>query len=154
MPEAGEAVRMKRRRHLNAQAWALLAEFYAAIDVVHQDSAEEMQDLLRDAHSGLWVATVGSMPAGCVVLKAGVPEEGSGECKRLYVRPAFRKQGVADRLMEALEQAARASGMPWIYLDTRTEFAASVRLYQRRGYLACPRYNNNSQATLFFRKRL
>ena len=44
--------------------------------------------------------------------------------------------------------------MKWVYLDTNDAFAASVALYRARGYEPCARYNDNPQATLFFRKRL
>jgi GNAT superfamily N-acetyltransferase len=92
--------------------------------------------------------------AGCVVLRGEVPDQDAGECKRLYVRPAFRRLGIAEALMTALEDFARRAGVQWVYLDTHDTFAASIRLYQARGYERCERYNDNPQATLFFRKRL
>jgi hypothetical protein len=44
--------------------------------------------------------------------------------------------------------------LDWIYLDTGADFAAAQSLYQARGYEPCERYNDNPQATCFFRKRL
>ena len=132
----------------------ILQEYYAATAVVMRDGPNEMNDLIADPCSAMWVATVDTTPVGCVVFRNGVPNVNSGECKRLYIQPAFRKMGAADLLMDCLEQFAAVSQRSWVYLDTNEDFHASVRLYRRRGYFACERYNNNSQASLFFRKAL
>lgn len=145
---------MERILTLTAEAEALIGEYYEAAAVVQRDGAEAMRALLADPRSAMWVAYVAGEAAGCVVLKAGVPGADAGECKRLYVRPAFRRGGVADALMEALESFVKAAGLGWVYLDTNDAFRASVALYRRRGYEACARYNENPQATLFFRKRI
>ncbi len=132
----------------------LLEEYYDAAEVVVRDGPEAMEALLTDPRSGMWVAWQDGAPAGCVVLRAGVPVADAAECKRLYVRPAFRGKGVAAALMQALESFAAETGFTWIYLDTRPNFAASVGLYRSRGYEECARYNQNPQAMMFFRKRL
>ena len=153
-PTAPEALRVERVRSLSDQAQRVLEEYYEAAAVVQRDDRSAMEALLQDPDSAMWLAYLGNEVAGCVVLRAGVPEPGAGECKRLFVRPAFRRAGVAAALMDTLEDFARGHGIGWIYLDTHESFAASVALYQRRGYVGCPRYNANPQATLFFRKPL
>ena len=147
-------VRLERVGSLTAEAEAVLAEYYDAVGVVQRDDAEAMWRLLADPRSAMWLARCGNDVAGCVVMRAGVPEPAAGECKRLYVRPEHRRGGVAAALMDVLEDFARQAGMRWVYLDTNEAFAASVALYRRRGYEACARYNDNPQATMFFRKRL
>ena len=130
----------------------LLQDYYAAIGVIMRDGKAEMQQLLADPRSAMWVATVNTEPAGCVVFRQGIPQPDSGECKRLYVRPVNRRMGIADLLMEHLEQFAASSQLSWVYLDTNEQLRASLQLYRRRGYVACERYNQNPQANLFFRK--
>lgn len=147
-----DAVRVERLLQVTPEAWALVEEYYGAIGIVVRDSLAEMESLLRKPGAGLWVATVNGEAAGCVVLKADTPEAGVGECKRLYVRERFRRRGLAEALMAALEQKARDAGLRAVYLDTREEFRASVALYRRLGYEEIARYNQNPQATLFFRK--
>lgn len=78
----------------------------------------------------------------------------AGEVKRLYVRPAFRRRGIAERLLEALERFASSRGVQWLYLDTTDELQAALAFYDRHGYARRDRYNDNPQATIFMRKRL
>ncbi len=147
-------LRVERMRELTTEAHALLEEYYESIAVVARDDASAMRRLLEDARSGMWVVTWDGVAAGCAVLKAGVPNEAAGEVKRLYVRPLYRRMGLAEAMMDALEAFALHAGLAWLYLDTNDSFRASVALYARRGYEACARYNDNPQATLFFRKPL
>ena len=78
----------------------------------------------------------------------------AGEVKRLYVRPGCRRHGVAQALLDALEQFASARGDDTLYLDTKDDLHAAIRFYERNGYVQCERYNDNPQATLFMRKQL
>ena len=72
----------------------------------------------------------------------------------MYVRPAWRGLGLAQKLLEAAECLAREAGYRSIYLDTTDEMLAAARLYERNGYQRCERYNENPQATIFMRKKL
>ena len=56
--------------------------------------------------------------------------------------------------MDALEEYAVNIGYGWVYLDSKDDLRAALRFYQRRGYVACERYNTNPQATIFMRRRL
>ena len=150
----GREVSIQRIHTPTPEAVSLLVEYYETVGVVQRDDAESMRRLLEDPRSAMWLAGYKGEVAGCVVLRAGVPGPGAGECKRLYVRAEHRRRGIADALMEALESFAGETGMRWIYLDTNEAFLASLALYQRRGYKPCARYNENAQATCFFRKQL
>ncbi|WP_031494870.1 GNAT family N-acetyltransferase [Bryobacter aggregatus] len=125
----------------------LLEEYYDAIQVVQRDSEAQTEALFREPGNGVWVALLDGKAVGCVVLRAG-------ECKRLYVQEAARGRGIADQLMQALEDFAREQGLEWLYLDSHDGLQAAIALYRRRGYLDCERYNDNPQATIFLRKRL
>ena len=138
---------------LSGDVRMLLKEYYEAIGVVKRDSPEEIRGFLSDAGSGLWIAYVEGVPAGCVVLRP-LPIPGAAECKRLYVRPEFRGMGVAGELMDTLEAYAAGAGLAWVYLDSKDDLREALRIYVRRGYEACGRYNDNPQATVFLRKRL
>jgi len=41
-----------------------------------------------------------------------------------------------------------------MYLDTKDDLISAIKFYQRQGYEACERYNDNPQATMFMRKKL
>jgi len=137
-----------------ADVRSLLTEYYDALDVVQRDTPADVRRLLSDSNAALWIAYLGAMPAGCVVLRPLPSQRLAGECKRLYVRPAFRGNGIAKALLDRLETFAVSRGLMWIYLDSKNDLHAAIRLYRQRGYRSCKRYNDNPQATLFLRKKI
>lgn len=142
---------------LSASALSILEEYYEAVDVVKRDGPEAMRELIAEPDGGMWVAYRGGEGdeiVGCVVLRRLESIARAGECKRLYVQPAARGMGIADRLMDALEEFARRRGTDWIYLDSYDDLRAAIALYERRGYERCARYNDNPQATVFLRKSM
>jgi ribosomal protein S18 acetylase RimI-like enzyme len=148
------AARVVRMRAADDTALKLIEEYYEAVHVVLRDSPAALQQTIDDPGSGIWVAYLEDTAIGCVVLRRLESIPFAGECKRLYVRPAGRGLGIADTLMDALESHARSKGLQWIYLDTYDGLKAAIALYKKRGYSECERYNNNPQATVFFRKRV
>ena len=91
---------------------------------------------------------------GCIALRELAEMPRSGEIKRLYVQPAYRQHGIAQSLLNALEQFAANAGYDWLYLDSAPGMDTAVRFYQRYSYELCPRYNNNPQANIYLRKRI
>lgn len=138
-----------------ADARMLLNEYYREAGVIQKDTAETLQRFLTDPDLGFWIAYVEDMPAGCVVLRPLEGFRSAGECKRLYVRAQFRRRGIAEDLLDSMEEHARSSSsLSWIYLDSKDDLQAAIALYRRRGYKSCARYNDNPQATVFLRKSL
>jgi hypothetical protein len=56
--------------------------------------------------------------------------------------------------MDFIEHQSLAAGYDWMYLDSKDNFTDAIAMYRRLGYSPCERYNDNPQATVFFRKRL
>lgn len=135
-------------------AWQIVAEYYEAAQVVARDGQVEFRESYFHDRAGFWLATVDWRPVGCIALRRQGTQPGSGELKRLYVQLAFRGRGVAADLYAELEEAAREMGYRWLYLDTAAEMLAAQRFYLGLGYEHCDRYNDNSQASVFMRKRL
>jgi GNAT superfamily N-acetyltransferase len=136
------------------EAELLLNEYYEAVGVVKRDTSAAIADYLSDDASGLWIAYVDELLAGCVVLRPLPMIEAAMECKRLYVRPQFRGRGIAEALLDAMEKYALEKAAEWVYLDSKDDLKDALRIYVRRGYQPCERYNDNPQATVFLRKRL
>ena len=137
-----------------AAAFALIEEYYEAIGVLVRDDRAALERYLACPDSPIWIAWVNGAPAGCVMLRPLPQVPNAAEVKRLYVRPAFRGLRLAHALMEAAEQHARDAGLEWLYLDTKDDLHAAIHFYSSSGYEDCERYNDNPQATRFFRKRL
>lgn len=98
------------------------------------------------------VARLDGRPGGCGGVKR--LDARTGEVKRMYVDPGFRRQGLARRLLEALEGAAREIGYARVRLDTGWAQPEAHGLYRSAGYAEIPAYNRNPYATLWFEKRL
>jgi ribosomal protein S18 acetylase RimI-like enzyme len=136
------------------QLSALIERYYAEWDVVQRDTPERMVEYLEQpAPFGFVVVEENSVLVACVLLLALPSIPSAAECKRLYVAPEYRGEGLASLLMDYVEGFA-AGRLEWIYLDTGANFAAAQSLYRARGYEPCERYNDNPQAACFFRKRL
>lgn len=145
-------VQVIRLAALSDDALRVIHEYYEAIDVVVRDTPAEIEQMIAGEASGVWLAHLDGAVAGCVALKDLPVFPLAGECKRLYVRPGARGRGVAEKLLDAQEEFARAQGLQWIYLDTYDGLKAAIALYRKRGYEECARYNDNPQATVFLRK--
>jgi GNAT superfamily N-acetyltransferase len=135
-------------------AFSLIEEYYEAVDVLVRDDRGVLQSYAADADGGIWLAYFDGQPAGCIVLRTQSKLDAAGEVKRLYVRPAYRGQGVALRLLTELERFAVARGFQWLYLDSKDDLRNAIVFYRRCGYETCERYNDNPQATVFLRKAL
>ena len=132
-------------------------EEYAAelnIDLSFQDFAGELAGLPGDyarPRGRLLMATVDGEPAGCVGLRP--LDEKDCEMKRLFVRPAFRKLGVARLLVETLITEARSIGYSTMKLDTLPVLTAAIRLYESQGFVRCAAYYETPLSETVFMER-
>ncbi|WP_051207978.1 GNAT family N-acetyltransferase [Saccharospirillum impatiens] len=88
----------------------------------------------------LWARTgngQGDQLAGCCALKR--LDDHHGEIKSMRTAPAFRRQGVAQRLLQHLLDEARAQHLQRLSLETGSMdyFAAARALYSRFGFEVC-----------------
>jgi DNA-binding MarR family transcriptional regulator/predicted GNAT family acetyltransferase len=95
---------------------------------------------LPDAHADSYrppnglclVAWSDDLPVGCVSLRS--LDATTAEVKRLWVHDSARGQGLARRLMTAIEDEARAMGHTMLKLDTNSALAEAITLYRRSGW--------------------
>jgi GNAT superfamily N-acetyltransferase len=89
---------------------------------------------------------------GCAALQTLEP--GVGEIKRMWIAPEWRGLGLAARLLGELESRSRAIGHRMLRLDTNATLTKAIALYERSGFVAIDRYNDNPYAQRWFEKRL
>ncbi|MGF3055680.1 GNAT family N-acetyltransferase [Microbacterium sp. YY-01] len=76
------------------------------------------------------------------------------EVKHLFVDPNFRGAHIGRDLLDHLEQRARAWQATELVLDTHHTLTAAGALYDRAGFEPTEPYNDNSNATRWYRKQL
>ena len=58
-----------------------------------------------------------------------------GYIGNVAVRPAFRRRGVADALLDALDTRASERGLAFLTLEVRAGDEPAIALYRKHGYL-------------------
>jgi len=117
-------------------------------------SGEKEKDsmLLVPPTGAFVVAGSDGEPVACGGLQTIAP--GTGELKRMWVHDDWRGAGLGSRLLRHLEGQARELGHSIVRLDTNAALTEAIGMYQRAGYRAIDRYNDNRWATHFFEKHL
>ena len=98
------------------------------------------------------VARLDGEPVGCGGMKR--LDATTGEIKRVWTAPSARGQGVARRIMQALEALAQSSGVTTVRLDTNKSLTEAQAMYRQSGYVEIARYNDNPYAHHWFEKKL
>ncbi|MBI5161017.1 MAG: GNAT family N-acetyltransferase [Micrococcales bacterium] len=95
-------------------------------------------------------------PRGCAGIRRleVTPPAVRYEVKHLWVRPEARGGGHGRALLEELERRARELGATELVLDTNRVLEAAGALYARLGYARIEPYNDNPNATDWYRKDL
>jgi GNAT superfamily N-acetyltransferase len=81
-------------------------------------------------------------------------EPSTAEVKRMWVSPSIRGRGAGWALLEALESAAVDLGATTAVLDTNRTLTSALALYRAAGWQEVAPYNDNAEATHWFRKAL
>ena len=99
------------------------------------------------------LATVDGEPAAAAVFRAW--GDGDAEMRRLYVRPAYRRRGLARALVRAAVAEASALGYRRVVLITSDEFEGATDLYTTEGFEPIEPYRPaNARASLAFARVL
>ncbi len=133
--------------------WAELAELLTAC-VEGGASIGFLAPLLRAEADAYWLKIAGDLPGGFRVLlvaraTAGGTIMGSaqlsceakangrhrGEVQKVMMHPAYRRRGIAARLMAEIERIARARGLTLLFLDTSDSHAGAREFYERLSYV-------------------
>jgi DNA-binding MarR family transcriptional regulator/GNAT superfamily N-acetyltransferase len=138
------------RACLQAYYDELAQRFSSGFDVARSrdpDAAEMIRPL-----GTFLLAWSDGLPVGC----AGLKGDGGdlAEVKRLWVAPAARGQGLARRLMAAVEDAAHQLCIRVLRLDTNSALPEAIQLYRKTGWIEIPRFNEDPYPDVFFEKRL
>ena len=109
-----------------------------------QDSGEELRELpgkYAPPAGRLLLARIDGQPAGTAAFRP--LRQDACEGKRLYVRPAYRRRGVASWLLRRLTEEARRESYRDLYGDTLPTLASALDLYRCMGFVEVGPYSDN-----------
>lgn len=124
---SGPAVQMLLHEHLQHMRSMSPPESTHALDL----------DGLRRPEISFWSAWHDGALMGCGALKQLTPDH--GEIKSMRTAQAFRRQGVARRLLDHIIDQARLRGLKRLSLETGSmaSFEPARQLYRSRGFVPC-----------------
>jgi GNAT superfamily N-acetyltransferase len=96
------------------------------------DGAVVSPEEFEPPHGLFLVAEVDGAPAACGAWRA--LGDGRAEMKRVYVEPAFRRRGLAQVVVDAIEADATRAGVRSLVLNTGPEQPEALALYAVLGY--------------------
>jgi GNAT superfamily N-acetyltransferase len=144
----------------DAESHAILTDYFAL----------RAQEFPGGTYSPVFPTAAAFIPPAGIFLLAGpenaavgcggirrLPDSPAGiryEVKHLFLRPETRGRGWGRAILEELERYARGWGAAELVLDTHHTLEAAAGLYARSGFEAIERYNDNPNATRWYRKTL
>ncbi len=141
-----------------ADAVAALSAYFAELDRRFEGGFDPGEALTADAPAyrppagRFLVARNDDEVVGCGALMR--VDDQAAEIKRMWVAPGWRGAGIGARLLAALEHEAADAGYTRVVLDTNAVLREAIALYERSGYQAAERYNDNPYAQRWFAKAL
>jgi GNAT superfamily N-acetyltransferase len=155
MPSPAKSITIKRTdagdpdfTFLVAQLTFEIRELYGDFQVIY-DKYNQISHL-----DTVVIAYVNDAAAGCGCFKE--IDRKTVEIKRVYVRPAERKMGIASAIMNELEVWAKEKGYAKVITETANKLAESISFLKNRGYEMIPNYGPyvGMEASVCFRKDL
>ena len=126
-------------------------------DICFQKFDEELKDHLKKygpPAGDLLLAYWGNETAGCIAL-TNLNDDRACEMKRLYVKPAFRKNKIGRMLIEKLIASAKSKGYTKMRLDSLFKLERAIRLYQDFGFKNISAYYDNPlEGVVYMEKEL
>ncbi len=117
-----------------------------------------MRSLIRNPHSATWIAETGiaesdlaeaatnqqNTPiAGFAIVDFTVEPEGTvAYIETIEISAAYRRRGIATRLLDCVQTSACQVGAVAIWLHVDTTNAAAIRLYRENGFVQQGRHNH------------
>jgi DNA-binding MarR family transcriptional regulator/GNAT superfamily N-acetyltransferase len=141
-----------------ADARWCLGQYFAELNERFEAGFDPALSITADAPEltppagALFIARLRGEPIGCGALK--FHPDAPAELKRMWIATSGRGLGLGRRLLQELEQHARASGASVVRLETNRTLREAIALYRRSGYVEVEAFNAEPYAHHWFEKRL
>lgn len=127
----------------------LAARFESGFDPARSNTAADAE--ITPPNGYLVLATLHGEPVGCGALRC---HRDYGEIKRMWVAESVRGLGVGRRILQRLEELARARRLPRIRLETNRSLVEAQTLYRTSGYTEIGSFTSEPYADFWFEKVL
>jgi putative acetyltransferase len=127
---------------------------WLGVDLCFQGFAEELANLpgiYSRPRGFIYLVRDKDENAGCIALKP--LNENECEMKRLYVRDAYRGQGLGRKLVQLCLDEAKKIGYRRMKLDTLQRMQPAIRLYESFGFSQTGAYYENPEADVVYMER-
>jgi GNAT superfamily N-acetyltransferase len=122
--------------------WAntqLQAEFQITLDIKKMIANDlDHLEMYFPPTGGLFLAELDQTPVGMIFLTQ--LRQGVGQIRRMYVRDAYRRRGIARSLFETAFREARDIGYSSLLLDSPRSWTGAHALYHALGFEAVEMY--------------
>ncbi len=151
------AVRLEVEDPRSGAARYCLERYFAELEARFESGFDPARSIPADAEEltpprgYLVLAALNGEPVGCGALKC---HAGHGEIKRMWVSPTSRGLGLGRRILQRLEEIARARRLPRLRLETNRSLAEAQALYRKSGYREVAPFNDEPYAHHWFEKEL
>ena len=152
------SVRIDEEPPASRDAQYCLSEYYCELSQRFASGFDPAQSLSPSLEEFLppdgsfIVMRLNDEPVGCGGFKRTSPD--TAYLKRMWIAPSARGLGLGVRLLDALEEQARARGYRKVQLETNQSLTEARQLYRRCGYLEVAPFNEEPYAHHWFEKAL
>ena len=135
-------------------------EFQVPITINEQQDLLNIPNFYQHGKGNFWVAKSDEEVVGTIALiDCG---EDVGTIRKMFVKKEFRGKefGIAQRLLDILEESSRENNIKNLYLGTLERLQAAIRFYERNGFTLIEKQNLPSVFPLmpvdthFFEKKI
>ncbi|MBW4636874.1 MAG: GNAT family N-acetyltransferase [Gloeocapsa sp. UFS-A4-WI-NPMV-4B04] len=133
--------------HIQIQHGQCLTRYGMKFNVVMNITAptDMHPDDFTNPRAAFWVAMVQDTPAGSIGL---MPlSQDIADLNAMYVSPEFRGAGIAQGLMQALEEHARQHCFTVIRLRAGSQQPEAVRFYEKMGFNRIPCFGKYAESS-------
>ena len=116
-------------------------EFQVPITINEQQDLLNISTFYQQKRGNFWVAKFNNEVVGTIALiDCG---DNIGTIRKMFVKKEFRgkEHGIAQRLLNTLEESARTNTIKSLYLGTLERLEAAIRFYERNGFTLIQKQN-------------
>jgi putative acetyltransferase len=135
---------------------SLIAELDAYQDTLYPAEARYALDLTALEQENVLFAVARDNSGTAIGCGAVVLGRESGELKRMFVRPSYRAQGTAAKVLAQLEAESLKRGCRLVQLETGPYQAEALAFYKKHGFQVCGAFGDYPEHSLsvFMQKRI